>query len=135
MSVLDNALQALFSMAHKEILWENASPASTFAAQEIKVADLGKYDFVGVESLMLIREPGEAGYEATKTFTAYKKNSRGLNCSFVFGDSTIRGYYRMVYIDWDNETLNITNGFVATPSSDQANNSAAIPLCVYGGNV
>ena len=33
MSVLDNALQALFSMAHKELLWRNASPASNNVMQ------------------------------------------------------------------------------------------------------
>lgn len=37
MSVMDNALQALFKMAHKEILWENASPGSKFAAQKIPI--------------------------------------------------------------------------------------------------
>lgn len=35
MSVLDNALQALFQMAHKELLWQNASPTSGFPAQKV----------------------------------------------------------------------------------------------------
>ena len=34
-STLDNALQALFSMAHKELLWQNASPTSGFPAQKV----------------------------------------------------------------------------------------------------
>lgn len=35
MSVLDNALQSLFSMSRWEVLWQNASPESSFAAQTI----------------------------------------------------------------------------------------------------
>ena len=38
MSVLDNALQALFSMAHKELLWQNASPTSGFPAQKVPLS-------------------------------------------------------------------------------------------------
>lgn len=35
MSAIDNALQALFDMAHKEVLWTNPSSNSTFPAQSI----------------------------------------------------------------------------------------------------
>lgn len=38
MSILDNALQALFAMAHKELVWENASPTSDFPAQKISLS-------------------------------------------------------------------------------------------------
>lgn len=38
MSVLDNALQALFTMAHKELVWENASPTSDFPAQKVSLS-------------------------------------------------------------------------------------------------
>lgn len=48
MSVLDNALQALFQMAHKELLWKNASPTSTFAEQNISV-NLSEYDMIAIE--------------------------------------------------------------------------------------
>lgn len=37
MAVLDNALQALFNMAHKDLLWENASPMSSFGSQKIEI--------------------------------------------------------------------------------------------------
>ena len=45
MSILDNALQALFKMAHKELLWENASPKSSFPAQDITVP-CAEYDMI-----------------------------------------------------------------------------------------
>lgn len=35
MSVIDNALQNLLKIAHKKIIWENASPTSDFPAQKI----------------------------------------------------------------------------------------------------
>lgn len=34
---LDMALQQLFTMAHKKVLWTNSSPASNFAAQTLKI--------------------------------------------------------------------------------------------------
>ena len=48
MSTVDNAIQALFQMAHKELLWKNASPTSTFAAQNISV-NLSEYDMIAIE--------------------------------------------------------------------------------------
>lgn len=36
MSTIDNALKALFDMAHKEVLWTSSSPNSTFPAQNIR---------------------------------------------------------------------------------------------------
>ena len=44
MSTLDNALQALFKMAHWDTLWENASPTSAFAAQTISINNVSDYD-------------------------------------------------------------------------------------------
>ena len=35
MAVLDNTLQALFNMAHKELIWKNATPTSSFLPQTI----------------------------------------------------------------------------------------------------
>lgn len=37
MSVIDNALQALFKMVHWETVWENASPNSAFPPQKINM--------------------------------------------------------------------------------------------------
>ena len=44
MAVLDNALQALFKMAHWEILWQNASPTSSFAAQSVAINNIDDYN-------------------------------------------------------------------------------------------
>lgn len=50
MAVLDNALQALFKMAHWEMLWQNASLTSNFPAQTIAINDMSAYDFFIIES-------------------------------------------------------------------------------------
>lgn len=44
MAVLDNALQALFKMAHWELLWQNASPESSFGEQTITINNINNYD-------------------------------------------------------------------------------------------
>ena len=47
MSVLDNAIQTLFKLGIEvKRVWKNASPTSTFAAQDIAVADITNCDFV-----------------------------------------------------------------------------------------
>lgn len=46
---IDKALQQLFAMAHKELVWENASPNSSFAAQTLTL-DLSGSRFVIVET-------------------------------------------------------------------------------------
>lgn len=73
MSTLDNALQALFSMAHKELLWKNASPASSFAEQNLSVNTTG-YELILVTTATgsAIMEYGDAAqivvdYAATLT--------------------------------------------------------------------
>ena len=58
MAVLDNALQALFNMAHKKLLWENAKTNSNFAPQTIKITTNPK-------SLYLVNCIYRAGYTAT----------------------------------------------------------------------
>lgn len=47
MSVLDNAIQALYKMAHMYLLWENASPESSFGAQSIAI-NLSEYSKIQV---------------------------------------------------------------------------------------
>lgn len=47
MSTLDNAVQALFKMAHNDIVWKNASPTSNFNAQSIP-ATLDANDIVTI---------------------------------------------------------------------------------------
>ena len=36
-NLVDNAIQQLFKIAHKELVWENANPTSSFAAQTLPV--------------------------------------------------------------------------------------------------
>lgn len=100
MSVLDNALQALFDMAHKEVLWTNSSPNSVFRAQSIpktlKADDLILINYkaygsdtnkslivpVGVGGL-LETIMGSAGYEpSAEVWFAWRKltvSTNGIN--------------------------------------------------------
>lgn len=49
MATLDNALQALFQMANKKLVWENASPTSSFPNQQIVVNDIKDGDTIIIE--------------------------------------------------------------------------------------
>ena len=93
MAVLDNTLQALFDMSHKELLWENANTNSNFAPQTIKKTTNPK-------SLYLINCIYAAKYTATNgeiipyggnsyivnsgTVNAYR-NAAVTSAGFVFG--------------------------------------------------
>lgn len=75
MSVLDNALQALFSGQVKiEKVWENANTSSAFPEQTISI---NLQDAVAV----LIEAVYAAGYSTTITFVVFKGSDAFLNAA------------------------------------------------------
>lgn len=126
MSVLDNALQALFSMAHKELLWENASPTSSFAAQNVSVNTSG-YDGVMVP----FRRASSS--DAAPSGTAIVMNYGG-------GDQILIEYAAsMLFRDvvWNSRskiTLSDCKRLMqyAVSGSRETENALLIPVAIYG---
>ena len=127
MSVLDNALQALFSMAHKEILWENASPTSSFAAQTIDL-NLREYDAIEIEAGKMTTSLVVNSFKISKS-----DNYDVLNLQFLYGaNSKIYGYYRPVEVRISENKLIFNAGYITSDSQDAQNNISCIPLRVFG---
>ena len=127
MSTLDNALQALFSMAHKEILWENASPTSSFAAQTIDL-NLGEYDAIEIEAGKMTTSLVVNSFKISKS-----DNYDVLNLQFLYGaNSKIYGYYRPVEVRISENKLIFNAGYITSDSQDAQNNISCIPLRVFG---
>lgn len=131
MSVLDNAIQALFDMAHKEVLWTNASPTSTFREQSVKIRTLSNYDLIAIQ------------YKSANISSAYVDiivseiiYNQLLACSIPSGiDSTTN------YVQFNARTCKLmSNSLQFEPayyknSADYArvvNNALMIPLKIYG---
>ena len=127
MSVLDNALQALFSVAHKEILWENASPTSSFAAQTIDL-NLSEYDAIEIEAGKMTTSLVVNSFKISKS-----DNYDVLNLQFLYGaNSKIYGYYRPVEVRISENKLIFNAGYITSDSQDAQNNISCIPLRVFG---
>ena len=113
MSTLDNALQALFSMAHKEILWENASPTSSFAAQTIDL-NLSEYDAIEIEAGKMTTSLVVNSFKISKS-----DNYDVLNLQFLYGaNSKIYGYYRPVEVRISENKLIFNAGYITSDSQD-----------------
>lgn len=129
MSVLDNALQALFDMAHKEILWENASPNSTFNAQTIS-ALCGQYDMIAIE------------FKGTATgnimLMAMASYGNGIAIPLMFTSSVastssaIQSNYRQATLSANGIAFAATYTKYAANTTSAQNNTILIPITVYG---
>ena len=129
MSVVDNALQALLKMAHKEILWKNASPGSNFAAQQIAVNGSG-FDFYEIHlnqtymgntynivAVMPVGGNAQAEFNAASTASAYPM----LIVRSILSTKSA--------INFDNADYKYTNS-----NSVNTQNNNLIPTKIYGGN-
>ena len=123
----EEGLLALGGMS-KMLLWENASPDSTFPEQEISV-DLSDYDEIEVE------------FRHNSTSTQYFKEriKKGKMCRLVsFANTTNEGAY-MRFLARD-VTVNETSVAFTGATYKQVNNTAAaaasnisnIPIAIYG---
>ena len=129
MSVIDNALQALFKMAHKEKLWENASPGSSFGAQQIAVSgsEFAFYEihlnqsYMGntynIVAIMPTGGNAQAEFNAASTASAYPM----LIVRSILSTKTA--------VNFDNSDYKYTNS-----NSVSTQNSNLIPTKIYGGN-
>lgn len=131
MSVIDNALQALFKMAHKEILWENASPTSKFNPQDVFCA-CGDYDIIAI-NYSVANSIQAYGFTA---YTSYKDNtllpgefvtsidSSGNGIQFNFRNCALHAN-KITFYDARYKTS-------ATPETPTQNNAVIIPMIIYG---
>lgn len=138
MSALDNALQALLKMLRKELVWENASPKSSFNEQTINIPKItpntpviietiSKAESTWYESTTNVFFPENLGEEDVRyvlTFGAFISSntveSRGVSAKrgFSINDGNITFRYA---------TKTIIGGNVSTANA----NNVLVPYRIY----
>lgn len=126
MSVLDNALRALFVNGCKvEEVWRNASPASTFPAQKI-TTDLSSFDLVVILSRLTNENVREG-------LAMCEKNGQSQT-QFVLGQNKapyMTSRYRGLTASATGVQFNAA--YMAKSSqAESQDNTAAIPVVIYG---
>ncbi len=126
MSVLDNALRALFVNGCKvEEVWRNASPASTFPAQKI-TADLSSFDLVVALARMTTTNMREG--------IAVCEKEGQSQIQFVLGQNKapyITNRYRGLTAS--NNGVQFNDGYLAYSSAaEEAYSTVVIPTVIYG---
>lgn len=138
MSVLDNAIQTLFKLGIEvKRVWRNASPASTFAAQDITVADITNCDFVlflhstlsngmileTISGLIPVNSPNVAWPSGQLIFGAF--------CQTGSATST-RGYNGGRRVGIKEDKISFSDGSRTTDGpSGPADNQICIPYEIY----
>lgn len=135
MSVLDNALRALFVNGCKvEEVWRNASPKSSFAAQSISV-DLSGYDMVMIQHGTYTN--GTLFSYVTDIAPVQKLETDrstliwGTLCQSGTATST-RGYNALRDYDKDGNNINFRNGSRALELTTVSDNKTCVPYKIYG---
>lgn len=119
-----------FSRLKTPILWENASPSSTFEAQTISL-DLSAYDSVAIVFCV----NGENEYRTDNIFCYQKGAVKSANIMKT-GRATDYQYFRAVSVAEDGVTfdLGIEAHFSTSGSAYSRTQTAAyaIPIRIYG---
>jgi hypothetical protein len=129
-STLDNAIQALFQMAHWDTLWTNASPTSTFAEQDVMVP-CAEYDV-----LMITYRSITTGSPYAMSVMAKYESGRHFPCEIV---TSIDSNSQSVQFNFRNCTMQsnrieFAGGNIKNTSnfSRIQNNAIIIPTAIYG---
>lgn len=129
MAVIDNAVQALFKMANKKLVWENASPASAFPGQQITINDIKEGDVVIIEYKF-----GKAG--TTYNLDAFVAESTKANTMYYLvldSDEYIYANFRDVAVHVDTKQISFSGGHyrIFGRGTEPQDNSRTIPIRIF----
>lgn len=117
MSVLDNALQSLFQMAHWETLWVNSSPASSFSAQSLEV-NSSPYDLIVIQF-------GSGGAGNKNGLYTYEIGDSGM----AYGSGAVCAEREVTV---SAAQITFSAGYTTSASGWVVNNAYLKPLVIYG---
>lgn len=122
---LENNLNNLDTGVHMELLWENASPSSEFAAQTLTIENLDDYDafilYVDANSNVENRYGnGSLFFDKTSTNLAI--------CVSIYYAGVSKFFFRRFTVDFPAGTVTFGNG----DNNDSAGAQYLIPLSIYG---
>lgn len=136
MSVLDNALRQIWTHGLKIVeIWKNASPTSSFGAQDIQL-DLTRYDLCAVEHSTAIG--GDTRFLITDT-ARLSELGEGYNGALIFGafcnegsTTSSAGFSARRSYTKNSSGLHFNIGTRTRDLTTATDNSVCIPFAIYG---
>jgi hypothetical protein len=120
----DVTAQALGGMVC-DLLWANSSPGSSFAAQTISI-NLSVYDFIAVEAAF------NTSSKDIKNMFFFKKNNDSTYTYHAMIPNDALSYSMNRRFTSTNSSLVFKEGIKNTNGSGTTDNSAVVPLYIYG---
>ena len=112
-----------------EKLWENSNPSNSFAPEKIEIQNLKQYDRIEI----VARRSSELKDNLVFTYVNLNNLNGTTTLQFIYGvTNSIKGYYRPVSMNIADDNITFNSGYLASGTSDDADNRCAIPLEVYG---
>lgn len=112
-----------------EKLWENPSPSDLFAPEKIEIQNLRQYDRIEI----VARRSNELKDNSVFTYINLNNLNGTTTLQFIYGvANSIKGYYRPVSMNIADDNITFNSGYLASGTSDDADNRCAIPLEIYG---
>lgn len=107
-----------------DLLWTNASPSTAFAEQTLSLSNLNLYKRFAVEIALY----NNSAYNLRTTQLFLVEYGKILNANLI---NTINYIYKRL-ISFNDDSINVLAGQVSSPSQSAVDNSALIPLKIYG---
>ena len=112
-----------------EKLWENSNPSNSFAPEKIEIQNLRQYDRIEI----VARRSNELKDNSVFTYINLNNLNGTTTLQFIYGvTNSIKGYYRPVSMNIADDNITFNSGYLASGTSDDADNRCAIPLEIYG---
>ena len=107
-----------------QILWENPNPTSSIGNSDITVFSMENFQYLIIGCR--INSDGTQAIQYTKVKKSF--SAKNIYLSITNNDNN-NNYHRRIQLV-DNTTINIQQGYIG----DSANNTACIPVVIYGTN-
>ena len=112
-----------------EKLWENSNPSNSFAPEKIEIQNLKQYDRIEI----VARRSSELKDNLVFTYVNLNNLNGTITLQFIYGSgNSIKGYYRPVSMNIADNNITFNSGYLASGTSDAADNRCAIPVEIYG---
>ena len=114
--------------SHKDILWSNASPSSSFAGQTVTVSGLEDYDEFAIE----FKGYCQADY---RQISHFKKGHAGTLIGLTYSDTYVRYYLHnrgFTFTAPNKLTFDSNYAIDLVDGKASASNTSIIPVAIYG---
>lgn len=124
---LDKSIQYLFNMSHRDILWKNASPSSSFSPQELSVP-CSSYDIISIEFQVT---SGRYHITSTAFYFSGLQLPGGYTTSIDSASADVVFIFRNTVITASQISV-LPGARKYTAGQQYVDNSVMIPYIIYG---